>query len=157
MYLQVRDVEEPVPVDPLDVGLVAADGGCEHLDSPGGIFLLDPPQVCLRLRAVIVVCRRLPVRDDDQEPYGLRPCQQALCGIAQGGTVAVPAPGAHVHQPVLVLVVDGIELRIGIKLHVPIFRVAVDGHRDVQPFAEVMQDDGSGAGMGDAVGAAFVI
>ena len=75
-----------------------------------------------------------------------------LCNKAERCAVPVAAAVYHIHQPVAVILVHRVKLRIGIEGYAPVIRgMAIDGHRDPQADTEVIKDNGCLSGVSDTV------
>ena len=116
-FVQVGDIQEGIPIDTLNVFLVAANSGGNKQDALAPVLLLDAPQVFLGCGAEIAVISGLAVGDRHQQLDILRtPCQPLGC-IPQSRTIPVVASGGNVHHTVAVIPVNGVELGIGVQVN----------------------------------------
>ena len=77
---------------------------------------------------------------------------QFLGDEAQSGSIAITVSGAHVHQPIAVVLVVGIKVTVGKQLHMGVPCGVADHHQwDTQRLAEVLDHDGSSSRSRDAV------
>ena len=93
---------------------VIANCGSNEQNALTLVFLLDATQIFLSSRSAVSAGCGLSIRDQHEKANFLWPFGKLLCHKAKGSTVTVAGPGGDVHQPVLVIPVNAVELGIGV-------------------------------------------
>ena len=110
--MKIRDVQKRITIDPFDVLFVVTNGGSNEKDAFTPVFLLDAAKIFLGGTAVITVRCGLSIGYQDEDSNLFPTATQVFSDKSQRSAVAVVGASRDIHKPVLVIMVDGIKLRI---------------------------------------------